>query len=530
MNVRRLLSASLPSGLSRRNFLAAASALAVWPLVSQNTFGIVRRAAKLADYPFQLGVASGDPLTSGVVLWTRLAPKPIAGGGMPDEALEVAWELADDEAFSRVVQKGTHVTTTADAHSVHVEVAGLAPDRWYFYRFHAAGETSPVGRTRTAPALDAVPDQLKFAFASCQHYETGFYPAYEAMLKDNLDLVVHLGDYIYEGAGGNPNKNKVRVHDGNHEIQSLEDYRNRHALYKTDGDLQSMHAACPWLVTWDDHEFDNNCAGEISEQKDVLAAEFLKRRANAYMAYYEHMPLRSSCLPKGPDMQLYRRVAFGRLAQFDVLDTRQYRSDQPCGDGNKPPCEGSFDPAQTLLGAAQEKWLMEGLVKSPATWNVLAQQVMMGRIDRLPGEGETYSMDQWPGYEANRRRLLKFYGDRKIANPVVLTGDIHSNWVNDLGLDFDDLGGATVATEFVGTSISSGGNGARQPKELDKVLSDNPFCRFHNVERGYVSCEVTPKQWTSHYRIATDVTQRSTPVVTRASFVVEAGQPGAKPA
>lgn len=529
MNTPRLLPTSLPAGLSRRHFLAASAALASWPLLEQSTYGVVRRAAKLTDYPFKLGVASGDPLPLGVVLWTRLAPDPLTGGGMPDEAIEVAWEVAADEAFTRIAQQGTIVATAADAHSVHVEVEGLEPNRWYFYRFHAAGETSPIARTRTAPALDVIPERLKFAFASCQHWEAGYYSAYEAMLRESLDLVVHLGDYIYEGKGV---ADKIRRHSGDREIETLAEYRNRHAQYKTDVDLQAMHQACPWLVTWDDHEFDNNCAGAISEEvtKKIVAEEFLKRRAAAYKAYYEHMPLRKACLPKGPDMQLYRRVAYGRLAQFDVLDTRQYRSDQPCGDGNKPAGAESFDPGQTLLGEAQEKWLLEGLATSPATWNVLAQQVMMGYIDRKPGEEQAFSMDQWPGYEANRRRMLKFYGDRKIANPVVLTGDIHSNWVNNLRLDFENLNGATVATEFVGSSISSGGNGPKEPKDLDKILSENPFCKFHNVERGYVTCEVTPQRWTSHYRIATDVTKRSTPVVTRASFVVEAGKPGAETA
>lgn len=528
MSIAKLLRHSLPTGLSRRDFLAASAALGAWPLFAQSTFGVVKRAVKLSDYPFQLGVASGDPAPDGMVLWTRLAPQPLAGGGMPDEAIEVSWELAKDEAFTQIVKQGRVVTTTADAHSVHVEVSGLEPLRWYFYRFFAAGEVSPVGRTRTTPADEAIVDRLRFAFASCQHFETGMYPSYEHMLKDNLDLVIHLGDYIYEGKGL---PGKVRQHVGDKEIHTLDEYRNRHAQYKTDVDLQAMHAHCPWLVTWDDHEFDNNCAGAISEEPKVKAADFLKRRANAYKAYYEHMPLRRVCLPSGPDMQLYRRIAFGQLAQFDVLDTRQYRSDQPSGDGLKPASEASFDPKQTLLGDTQEQWLLDGLVKSPATWNVLAQQVMMGYVDRMAGkEVAGYSMDQWPGYEANRRRVLQFFADRQIKNPVVLTGDIHSNWVNNLALDFDAGPGAVVATEFVGTSISSGGNGLVTPKNLEATLSENPRCKFHNVERGYVLCDVTPQRWTTHFRITPDVTQRGTPVVTRASFVVEAGRAGAETA
>jgi alkaline phosphatase D len=406
---------------------------------------------------------------------------------------------------------------------VHVEVTGLQPDRWYFYRFEAAGDASPVGRARTLPAIDANPDRLRFAFASCQHFEAGLYPAYEAMAQEDLDLVFHLGDYIYEGKGI---EGKLRKHAGN-ETNTLDEYRIRHAQYKTDPDLQAMHAACPWFVTWDDHEFDNNCAGSISEQPNVKAADFLKRRAAAYTAYYEHMPLRAACLPKGPDAQLYRSAKFGRLAEFFVLDTRQYRTDQPCGDGNKPCCGKELDEHATLLGAAQEAWLQKQMLTSAGMWNVLAQQVMMARVDRNPSPEEAaYSMDQWPGYEVNRRRMLKFLDERKIKNPIVLAGDIHTNWVNDLVIDFDDRGTRTVAAEFVGTSLTSGGNGVDKPKEHEGVLRDNPFVKLWNAERGYVTCDVRPDAWTSHYRVATDVTKRHTPVVTRASFVVEAGKAG----
>jgi alkaline phosphatase D len=376
------------------------------------------------------------------------------------------------------------------------------------------------------PAADALPKKLRFAFASCQHWEQGYFSAYEAMVKESPDLVCHLGDYIYEYAGA---ENRVRKHAGP-EIATLDDYRQRHAQYKTDPDLAAMHAACPWLVTWDDHEVDNNYASDVSEQTKVTAEDFLKRRANAYQAYYEHMPLRRACVPKGPDMQLYRGARFGRLAEFFVLDTRQFRSDQACGDGVKAPCEESFDPSRTALGAAQEKWLFENLAASRGTWNVLAQQIMMARVDRKAGPAETYAMDQWPSYEANRRRVLRHFHDAKIANPVVLGGDIHTNWANDLLLDFDDLGGRAVATEFVCSSISSGGNGKERLPAHDTTLAENPFVKLWNGERGYVSCEVTPDKWTTHFRIATDVTQRHTPVVTRASFVVEAGKPGAQPA
>ena len=454
-----------------------------------------------------------------MVLWTRLAPKPLEGGGMPHEAVQVDWQVAEDEAMSKIAARGTTVANPDWGHAVHVEVEGLRPDRWYFYQFRVGNESSPQGRLRTAPPVDALPERLRFAFASCQHFETGYYTAYEHMLDESPDLVIHLGDYIYEGAGRDKG---VRRHAGP-KLSAVDDYRLRHAQYKTDPALQAMHAACPWLVTWDDHEFENNCAGLVPEHPKPLE-EYRAQRANAYKAYYEHMPLRIAQLPNGPDMPLYRRVPYGRLADFHVLDTRQYRTDQPCGDGGKAPCEASYDPAATILGEQQRAWLFDGLAASPAAWNVLAQQVMMARVDHRAGDEEIYSMDQWPGYEADRRRVLKYLHERKITNPVVLTGDIHTNWANELPVDFENLDGSSAAVEFVGTSISSSGDGQQEADNQSTLLSENPFVKFHNRERGYVVCEVTPKTWRSDFRTVEYVTRKGAPVNTRASFVVEAGQ------
>jgi alkaline phosphatase D len=338
-----------------------------------------------------------------MVLWTRLAPKPLeAGGGMGMEPVKVSWMVCEDEAMTKVAAKGLENAVPDWGHSVHVEVAGLKPDRWYWYQFRVGGEVSAKGRTRTMPAVGSDPERLKFAFASCQHLETGLFTAYEHMAREDVDLVFHLGDYIYEGEGI---EKRVRKHLGK-EITTIDDYRVRHAQYRSDAALQAMHAAAPWVVTWDDHEFDNNCAGSISEEKGVTAEAFLRRRAAAYKAYYEHMPLRRSALPKGPDMLIYRGISFGTLAQFFVLDTRQYRSDQPCGDGNKPQCAEAMSEAQTLMGLEQREWLFRGLDQSPAKWNALAQQIMIGRVDRLAGEAVGYSMDQWPGYEMERRAVL----------------------------------------------------------------------------------------------------------------------------
>lgn len=507
---------------NRRGFLAMTGSLAAAAVWSSRAGGAVKKDVALSDYPFSLGVASGDPAPDGFVIWTRLAPKPIEGGGMPDVPVEVAWQVAEDEGMTKIVRQGTTVATPDWAHSVHVEVAGLQPNRWYWYQFKAAGDTSPKARTRTMPALDSSPDRLRFVFASCQHYEAGYFTAYEHMAREELDLVVHLGDYIYDGPGRPKQK---RVHVGP-QLDSLSDYRNRHAQYKTDAALQAMHHLVPWIVTWDDHELENNCAGPISQRLSLDPATFLKQRARAYRAYYEHMPLRRASLPQGPDMQLYRRIPFGRLAEFMVLDTRQYRTDQPCGDGRKTPTAEVLNPQATLLGDAQEKWLKEQLLGSGGRWNVLAQQVMMARADRFPGEPIGHSMDQWPGYEMNRRRILKFFHERKISNPVVLAGDIHSNWANDLIADFDDLDSQVVASELVGTSISSGGDGARIPKNHAELMAENPFVKFHNAERGYVRCDVSPRAWKSDYQVVEYVSRPGAPLVTRASVVIEDQKPG----
>jgi alkaline phosphatase D len=342
---------------------------------------------RFRDDPFTLGIASGDPLADGVVLWTRLAPDPLAGGGMARANVDVRWEVATDESMRRVVKRGKAVASPDFAHSVHAEVNGLEPDRWYWYRFDVGGAASAIGRTRTLPMRGAVKDRLRFAFASCQHYEQGYYVAHRHLADEPVDFVTFLGDYIYESNTANP----VRTH-GSGEPKSLEDYRTRYARYKTDGDLQAAHAACPWIVTFDDHEVDNNYVGLIA-QDGVSEAEFSLRRAAAYRAYYEHMPLRRASLPKGPDMLLYRSFDFGRLASFHVLDTRQYRSDQACGDGRKPVCEEWGRAERTVMGERQERWLARGLTTGRAQWNVLAQQIMMVPFEVDPSPTEQYNMD-----------------------------------------------------------------------------------------------------------------------------------------
>jgi alkaline phosphatase D len=513
--------------ISRRTLLAWGATLSSLPWLADRSQAAPRKRVAFPADPFSLGVASGDPTSTGVVLWTRLAPAPFeTGGGLLPETIEVQWEVADDESMKGVVRRGTAIASPQLGHSVHVEVEGLKPDRWYWYRFRAGDAESRVGRTRTLPEPTSDPEKLRFAFASCQHYEQGLFTAYEHMAKDELDLVFHLGDYIYEYRGRDK---LVRKHLGD-EILSLDDYRIRHAQYRSDPLLQAAHARCPWLVTWDDHEVADNYANDIPGHGPNDPAAFLARRANGYQAYYEMMPLRRRSIPRGPHMQLYRKASFGRLAELILLDTRQYRTDQPNNDRAHDLNDAALDPRNTLMGAKQEGWLKASLLASEATWNVLAQQVMMGMVDQAPGDDRRYSMDQWPGCAHERMRLVEFLADRRVPNPVVLTGDIHSNWVNDLRVDDRKAEAPIVAAEFVGTSISSGGNGSREPKNLKTVMAQNPCVRFHNAERGYVRCTVTPDAWRSDYVVVEYVTRPGAPAVNRASFVVEAGKPGVQPA
>jgi alkaline phosphatase D len=476
--------------------------------------------------PFALGVASGDPSPDGFVVWTRLAPDPLNGGGMPAESVAVRWEIATDEAMRNVVRRGTEEARADLAHSVHAEVAGLEPARWYWYRFDAGGEASPIGRSRTAPASNGAPERFRFAFASCQHYEQGLYTAYQHMAREDVDLVAHLGDYIYEGAtpGASAQTVPVRRHQ-NEETTDLRTYRNRYALYKSDPHLQAAHAAFPWLVTWDDHEVDNNYAAAISQDNDP-ASVFLARRAAAYQAYYEHQPLRRASIPKGPDMLLYRTLPIGSLARFHVLDTRQYRSNQACGDGIKPACPEWSDTTRVMLGATQERWLSRGVERSGVRWNVLAQQVAMAPIFD-PRRPENVPMDPWSGYPVARDRLIAWMAERRDRNFVVLTGDIHASFVMDVKRDVRDAQSPTVATEFIGTSIASGRDGSDRWQQLMDYEQTMPAMRWHEARRGYVRCEITPQEWRTEYRTMPFVTRPDAPIETKAAFVVRAGAPGA---
>jgi len=519
---------------TRRSFLAASLAsLGAAALPGGRSL----RAAtpQFTSNPFSLGVASGYPTASSVVLWTRIAPSPLEpGGGLPPVIVPVRWEVATDDKMGRVVRSGTAYASPEWAHSIHAEPEGLEPARDYWYRFTVGGERSVIGRTRTAPATGAALARLKLAVASCQQYEHGYFTAYRHMAADNPDLVVHTGDYIYELSWG---VSPVRSH-GAPEVYTLDDYRARYALYKSDPDLAAAHAVCPWLVTWDDHEVDNDYAGSRSEENDDPEL-FLARRAAAYRAYYEHMPLPRRAVPYGAYMRLYAQRAFGDLASVLLLDQRQYRSPQACprpgrGGANRVSyCAELRDPSRTMLGERQESWLHAALGESRARWNLLAQGTVMAHMDEDPGSGRTYWTDAWNGYPAARARLLDVLAERRAANPavgipVVLSGDIHAFMVSQVNRVADDLDSPVIASELVTTSISSQ---ALSQKTLDGWQAGNPNVLFATSEhRGYLRLDISRDRVQADLVAMHSVKEpRSDGSVLR-SFVIEADRPGPAPA
>lgn len=510
---------------NRRTFLRQGmhvTTLLAASTLSASALGATRLARVTAN-PFYLGVASGDPRPDSVVIWTRLARETLGNALSRNEPVAVDYEIAETANFSTIYRKGSAAALPELGYSVHLDLQGLNPGKEYYYRWMLGGEVSNVGRTKTAPALDATTESFRFGFASCQQYEHGYFTALDHMAKERFDLIVHLGDYIYEETWG---ANNVRHHNAP-EIYTLDDYRARYELYKQDLDLQAAHASAPWAVTWDDHEVDDNYANAIAVDEQT-PKQLLIRRAAAYQAFYEFMPIRLPSGRQGASMQIYRPLQFGTLMDMIILDTRQYRNDQACGDGMKPSCDQHREPNRTLLGEAQKDWLFKRLRTSGSTWNVMAQQVMMGRLlRRNEQEEEMFLMDIWDGYPDERDELLARLKSAQTPNPIVLTGDIHSNWVNNILSDFSNESSEVIATEFVGTSITSGGDGSDASNTAAQTLSDNSHVKFYNRQRGYVSCYLSKDLWQSDYKILDKVSEPGHPIRTRASFVVEAGNPGA---
>jgi alkaline phosphatase D len=514
--------------LNRRTLLALGGgtvALAALP-----TFGPAMADPIFVDYPFQLGVAAGDPASDGFVIWTRLAPQPLERDhGMPAAVVPVRWEVASDEGFGTIVLKGDTLARPELGHAVHVEVTGLEPGRPYWYRFIAGTERSLAGRAKTLPAAGADVRRVRFISAGCQAYEDGLFTAWRDVAAADVDFVFCYGDYIYEGrsrrlrgSSGGPVET-VRTHIGG-ETYSLDDYRQRYAQYKMDADLQAAHASAAWFPSWDDHEIHNNWVASI-DQDPVPPEVFDLRRQSAAQAFYEHMPLRRRSFPRGPAVALYRQAAWGGLLDLSLLDTRQYRSDQPCGDRWKVNCPAIDNAEAEVLGREQEKWLFDRLSGSRARWKVMAQQVMMMDLDRDPGEPYAANLDSWGGYRAPRARLLRHLQERRIDGAIVLTGDEHQHYAGELHIDGRNPGPRPIATEFVATSISSGGDGMDQRPDMVEIQRVNPMLKFNNSQRGYLLCDVTPERWLSDFRVVDQVSTKGGKVTSRAKWAVMPGDP-----
>ncbi len=519
--------------LNRRKFLLGASAMAIF--TGLGPIGALSAAPRFVRDPFALGVASGDPLADGCVLWTRLAPEPLAEhAGMPMLAVPVRWEVAEDERFDRIVRQGEALARPELGHSVHVEVGGLRPHRRYWYRFHAGSDaTSPTGTVRTAPAPGARVDRLRIGVAGCQHWETGHFTAYRHLAGEHdLDAVFHYGDYIYEGAGRSPSfaggARIVRSHAGG-EIYSLDDYRRRYAQYKTDPDLQAAHAAAAFLSSWDDHEIDNNWTAAL-DQDGVPSEVFLLRRQAAMQAWYENMPVRRAQFPRPDGLTMHRRLDYGGLLRVHVLDTRQYRSKQRCDAtllARQRPCRGGSEGGDgQVIGMDQERWLSEGL-DGDAHWHLLAQQVMLMPFiypDSRPAG--PLNTDSWSGYPQARRRLVDEIAKRRAGNVIIATGDVHKHHAGVVPSDPDDLASAPVATEYVTTSIASGGDGHDVPPGWDGVPSQNPHTALLSDRRGYQLFEIDAKQWRTDVVAVDKVSERGGGKRIVAKLVTEHGRPG----
>jgi alkaline phosphatase D len=522
--------------INRRRFLHLAATSAVAPALIGRAAGEERRWR--SGTPFTLGVAAGCPRPTGFVLWTRLAPEALVSesdllGGINGPAIDVGYEIARDDAFRDIAVRGITSADPDFAYSVHLEVDGLEPGRPYWYRFMSGEAVSRTGRAMTAPAAGTDLDRLRFGTVSCSHYELGYFSPYRHLADEHPDLVMYLGDYIYEYI--EKRHPTVRQHSDGVEATTLPTYRNRYAQYHTDPDLQRLRAEAPGLITWDDHEVENDYGDQWSATF-IPPEQFLMRRIAAYRAFYEHMPLSPRLSrPSGPNMRIYDRFDFGTLARVSMLDGRQYRSRGACygpprkGRGHletAESCPELFDESRSMIGAEQEGWLYLGLAQSPARWNILGQDVMMARLRTNEGDlRDAHWTDAWDGYPSSRARVLQHISDAKVSNPVVLSGDIHSYWTNDLKLDFDKPDSPVVATEFVGTSVT-----ATPPPEdqMRRYARDNPHIRFFEPKfRGYVSVDLTRARMQTRYRTVSDVTDPQATVSTLKSYVVENGKPGA---
>lgn len=478
-----------PHQVSRRLLLTAtAGVAAVTGLPSANATAPALPPPNLRRYPFTLGVASGHPTDSSVVLWSRLAPDPYAlDGGLSDvhqQGIPVRWELAKDADFAQVVDRGVAMARAESAYSVHATASGLEANSWYFYRFHAGSHISGVGRTRTLPDRGQPIDRLTLAVVSCQRLEHGWWTGYRDMQTRGVDLVIHVGDYIYENFyAGTPRESAVPP-DQRIKVQSLEQYRQRHALYRLDPMLQDMHAQAPFVFIPDNHDAVEDTGGDPA------------LRESAYRALYEHLPLPADAQPEGHSMQIFRSFDYGTLARFHLLDTRQFRDrQQVCSSSGivGPACAEVGSNTRTMLGAHQEQWLERELSASTATWNVMANTVMFAPFDFSPTAGREIYYASWDGYPANRARVIDQVRQSAASNPVILSGDWHTHFA----LDVTDTSGQTVMPEFMATAMGS--DPAFTAAFSGPAIQHNANVRFYEESRGYLLCTVRPNRWRTDF-------------------------------
>ena len=510
--------------------LALSLALSAWAGVAPvraAAQGAARRPAGPAwqGDPFALGVASGQPRPDGVVLWTRLvfAEADAAHQGRPQSVL---CEVFADEALRQPVRDWVIETDARRGHSVHVIATGLQPGRHYWYRFSCGSAQSATGRTRTSPAEGERTERLRIAQASCQHFEQGYYVAHREMAQRDLDFVLFLGDYIYESS--NP-KYRLRTHLGG-VPKTLDEYRARHAQYKGDADLRACHAAHPWVMTWDDHEVVNDYANDLDRDYSDPAV-FLRRRAAAYQAYFEHMPVRIGPDPAAPhQMRIHYRMVWGQLAELWTLDCRQYRDHQACPDPNRGGarvvvgCDALQDPRRSMLGAAQEAWFMQGLTSSQRRWKLVAQSTQMSSSGIATPLGRSSFNDAWDGYPLARERLLSGMAQARLQDVLVLGGDVHMNVAAQLRVRPNDDSSPIVASEIVTTSVSSRG---MNDKLLATIRDNNPDIRHARAdERGYTLLDIRPAGTSVTFRATPHPAQNDSVLRDQARFEVLAGRAG----
>lgn len=526
-----LPSFSTADPVTRRRFLAAAGGGAAGLAFALRPVPAAAAATgTVPSDPFTLGVASGDPTPDSVLLWTRLACEPLAtdSGLDQDATYEVEWEVAEDEGFGKRAAHGTVLASAAENFSVHVVADRLRSGRPYWYRFRSGGHLSPAARTRTAPAAGSAVD-LKFGFASCMNYRAGYFQTMADAADQDLDLMLFLGDYLYEYAVQQIDPGRPIPSDLPEEVvpetRTLEQYRLRYALYKLDPDLQAAHHVMPWVATWDDHELENDY--------ETDAPDDLERRAAAYRAYWENMPLRRPQKPRGADARIYRRLSWGRMAQFDILDTRQYRDPETTTSPAPEEDPERRDPGRTMLGERQERWLAKGLGARPARWNFVGQQLLMARLNTASAEGDptVFSPGTWDGYQATQQRLFDVVSDGlasgRVRNFCSLGGDVHCSYVSDLISDTLDPSSPLIGTDITSPSISSARDfnpEANERRQIRRVM--NETLHWADLHCGYDICTVTADQARFDVRVVDKVSDHDSPVFTGATFTVEDQVPG----